>query len=800
MPRDDSGAITSFNRSNDPSWQIDIPGLAQLLLRFGADGLKRLQLSGVDIHAIGCLLYLGEITPASVAFRSKLQKTRDIQRSKTWWIHEVAQYRSGVNFVVDELLKIRAGENILALFTAIISTLEESSIEVLNLLFDKFGAGMQNTPSIAQLENIRSVCLNLARDMDFKDRLAEFHHWLITQTSHEGATPINYEEAIPSTTTIVDLVGILKDMSTQAMDRRSRLAYYGPCGAAWLMLYAKEILGFSVCLVFRNGDTIPLSGEFSAADVLLFLQASDTTDVFKCLERPSDIITLTSAPRDQSLLLDWQLSCGEGGVDFFALICRWNMKDRQEIGDLIYSISAEYIERRVACRGHGDHPRCNETYHGQNVASMLNVLRQTLHLIGLPDQFTRKTSWRDDHFSHNFVDGTPRAELILRQFSSMLQDTDQSTIHRCGHTRLQPREITTPFSICLRCHLYDVVREIAYFSSSLVFSDWYLAFKKVSHRRLLTGGDSLAQLAYTGFGDLYDSPGSKELHIEGFNETGLVGLANELAAICSDSAYASDLIQSNKHKFLGISIDGTLMVNYRAIEPNLRPGPWLILRDGQFSLHGEQRSLLVASLHHGSSSCGHGENIKNPITPTDLFPRIILSVKASLQRDTIRMQYTVSYESKGDNGGSMRFEMDVPVLNISDGLQVLHVGPSCPHRFEAPLQVSEVRKDDDSDDTGQSKSYFRDSVGNLWQIRDTLQFDALRRSFAVFHLYPAKGNAVAQWASVALAGYLLKRYQTFKHNGLYLQQKACLACTADYTKAHLGTSETYDACIITAGK
>ncbi|KAL9091624.1 MAG: hypothetical protein Q9165_004700 [Trypethelium subeluteriae] len=292
-PRDNSGAITPFDtKSNGPSWQIDIPGLAQLLLRLGADGLKRLQLSGVDIHALGCMLYLGEITPASVAFRSKLQKIRDAQRKKTWWIHEVAQYGSGVNFVVDELLKIRAGENVLALLTAIISILEDTSIEILNLLFDTFGAGMQNTPSIAQLENIRSVCLNLARDMDFKDRLAEFHHWLITQTSHEGATPITYEEAIPSTKTIVDLVGILKDLSTQTLDRRSRLAYYGSCRAAWLMLYAKEILGLSVCLVFRNGDTVPLSGEFSVADVLLFPQADDTTNVFEYVERASDVITI----------------------------------------------------------------------------------------------------------------------------------------------------------------------------------------------------------------------------------------------------------------------------------------------------------------------------------------------------------------------------------------------------------------------------------------------------------------------------------------------------------------------------
>jgi hypothetical protein len=55
------------------NWQVDIPNFASLVARLGAEGLKKLQLSGLDIHTVGCLLALGEITPASVAFRSTLQ-------------------------------------------------------------------------------------------------------------------------------------------------------------------------------------------------------------------------------------------------------------------------------------------------------------------------------------------------------------------------------------------------------------------------------------------------------------------------------------------------------------------------------------------------------------------------------------------------------------------------------------------------------------------------------------------------------------------------------------------------------
>jgi len=809
-PRDDSRAITSSSKSNDLNWQIDIPGLAQLLLRFGADGLKRLQLSGVDIHTVGCMLYLGEMTPASVAFRSKLQKVRQTQRAKTWWFHGAVQYGSGVSFVVDELLKLRAGENVLALLTATISIMEGSSIEILNFLFEKLDAGMQNTPSIAQLENIRSVCLNLARDMEFKDRLAEIHHWLITQTSHKGVTYMTYNQAIPSTTTIVNLVEILKDISTQVTDRRSRLAFYGSHGAAWLILYAKDILGLSVCLVFQDSNTVPLSGEFSTADVLLFPQASGATDVFKYVDKASDVISLTSVPDPQTLSTNWLFSCGEGGVDFFALICCWNMKNRQEIGDLIYSMSAEYIERRVSYRDYGGH-FCNETYNGQDLTTKFNILRQTLHLLGLPDQFTRKTTWRDDHFSRNWVDGEPRTELKLRQFSSMLQHMDKSADHFCEHTRLQPSEITTAFSICVRCHLYAVVREVAYFSCCLVFSDWYLGLRKISQQRVRTGGDNLAQISYGYFNAVYGDPDFKvsepELQKNNWSYgTDHVGLVNELAAICSESAYASDLIRSSKHKFLGVNIDGMVMVNYRAIESSLQPGPCVIVRDGQFSLQGEQRPLLVASIYGGSSSFGCEVDIKNQLAPFDHFPGMALSVKASLQRDAIRMQHTVSYESSEDSEDWMSLEIDVPVLVISDGLQSLHLIPSCTHGFETPLQVSEVQVYDNADGVHQPKSYWKDSVGDLWQIRDTLKFETidfdnqgLPRAFNIFHLYPVKNNALAQWASVALAQNQRKESQ-IRHGGMYLQQKACLACTGDYVRAQLSKNDHYDICIIMAGK
>ena len=94
-------ARSSIANSRAVSWQVDIPGLANLVARVGAEGLKQLALVGVDIHTIGCMLALGELTPASVEFRTKVQRQRREQKSQSWCLHAIVEYGAAINFVVD---------------------------------------------------------------------------------------------------------------------------------------------------------------------------------------------------------------------------------------------------------------------------------------------------------------------------------------------------------------------------------------------------------------------------------------------------------------------------------------------------------------------------------------------------------------------------------------------------------------------------------------------------------------------------------------------------------------------------
>ena len=137
--------MDSLVSSGAPSWQVDIPSITDLLLKLGASGLKNLQSSGVNIHTLHCLHRLGEVTPASLTFRKKLNHCRTQQRAEKWLLNSMLEIGSGTNHFVDQLLTTRSGENVLALLTSIVSFLDNSSTEILSTIFDTLGVAPDHT-------------------------------------------------------------------------------------------------------------------------------------------------------------------------------------------------------------------------------------------------------------------------------------------------------------------------------------------------------------------------------------------------------------------------------------------------------------------------------------------------------------------------------------------------------------------------------------------------------------------------------------------------------------------------------
>lgn len=127
-----SSTALQAGRVGGVGWQVDLPGLASLVLNPGASGLKRFAEAGVDFHTVLCMGEIAEKCAASNEYRRELSVCRQAQRTESQWLYKLVEIGAATNFVADELLKKRAGENIVALLSAILPVMSESSCD--NLL------------------------------------------------------------------------------------------------------------------------------------------------------------------------------------------------------------------------------------------------------------------------------------------------------------------------------------------------------------------------------------------------------------------------------------------------------------------------------------------------------------------------------------------------------------------------------------------------------------------------------------------------------------------------------------------
>ena len=150
-----------------------------MVASFGQRGLKQLAMSGVQLHSLGCMLMIAELTPASTEYRRMLNKVREQQRSERLWYFKVVEIGAASNFLVDQLLKTRAGENAVALLTALAPVMSiEACTTVLSLLFVEAGATLDNHPGVGELEKIRDGVLSLARKVDFREKVLHYQYLL----------------------------------------------------------------------------------------------------------------------------------------------------------------------------------------------------------------------------------------------------------------------------------------------------------------------------------------------------------------------------------------------------------------------------------------------------------------------------------------------------------------------------------------------------------------------------------------------------------------------------------------------
>lgn len=181
--------------SNAPQWQVDIPGLTQLGINVGAHGLKQLALAGVDAHTVSCMLMVSELVPACPKFRRRLNATREKQRRERRWILKAIEIATATTFLSDKFLKIRVGENVLALMTAIAPLISQDACSlVLNHLFNQAAIAADHTPGLSEFSKLRGGLIDFTRQAGFGEIVLN-HHGFLARVLGIDLDPY---EAIPS--------------------------------------------------------------------------------------------------------------------------------------------------------------------------------------------------------------------------------------------------------------------------------------------------------------------------------------------------------------------------------------------------------------------------------------------------------------------------------------------------------------------------------------------------------------------------------------------------------------------------
>ncbi|KAL8932610.1 MAG: hypothetical protein Q9216_006757 [Gyalolechia sp. 2 TL-2023] len=287
--------------SSTVQWQVDLPGLSSLVMNLGAAGLKQLAQAGVDIHTLICMAEIAETCPASLEYRREISRCRQKQRKQSICFYKVVEIGTDTNFIADELLKKRAGENIVALMSTVLPILSEDDCDSFILkLFENYQVPADNTPGLGQLQAFRDALLSLAQGLDFKDRTFHYHH-LINRLRAQGQQPLNI--SIPNVEILVRAITMLQKIVLDA-DARYALTYRGWAGAAWVITYARHVLGLPVCVLRTARDSVPINGHYQNSKVFVYIFEQESSCELVLDGKVSDLVAPTASIEHIAWVID----------------------------------------------------------------------------------------------------------------------------------------------------------------------------------------------------------------------------------------------------------------------------------------------------------------------------------------------------------------------------------------------------------------------------------------------------------------------------------------------------------------
>ena len=253
---------------NPVQLQADLPNLSSLVANMGIARLKKLAQAGVDVHTLLCMDEIAEVCPASLEYRKEIYACRQQQRKQSIWLYKVVEIGTASNFIADELLKRRAGENVVALMSVFLPILKEDDCDSFILgLFESCQVDVDKTPGLAQLVTFRDAILSLTQKLAFKDRVWQYH--ILLGQLHEGAPPESCT-SVPGITTLVQTMLMLQKLVLES-SAKYVLTYRGWQGAAWVIAYARHVLGLAVCVLRTQHHTVPINGQYQDSRIFVYL-------------------------------------------------------------------------------------------------------------------------------------------------------------------------------------------------------------------------------------------------------------------------------------------------------------------------------------------------------------------------------------------------------------------------------------------------------------------------------------------------------------------------------------------------
>jgi hypothetical protein len=322
-----------------PQWQVDIPSLSQLLVSAGSHGLKQLALCGVNIHSIGCMLMIAELTPACQEFRKTLNLARDKQRAERMWMYKVVEIGGATNFLADQMLKTRAGENVLALLSSTIPVMdEETCTSLMSALFDLANVSLDNIPGTKQLQCIRSALVPLTRKVGFGEKVLQYQSFLWGITGKPDGMDYDPYQAVPDPVDMPKIIRMLYRVKTS--DDSYVMIFSGTTGAAWILAYSCFVLGLNACVLDKAGSSVPVIRTYKDAKVIVDVASLESKCATYVAGQIQDLIQFNGAI--DTIRQGWSLDCS---IINFLDLQHPNLKNSPYYGRISRSAAMQVMDR-----------------------------------------------------------------------------------------------------------------------------------------------------------------------------------------------------------------------------------------------------------------------------------------------------------------------------------------------------------------------------------------------------------------------------------------------------------------------